>query len=717
MPLSRLRHPKILLVALATLFLLCPSLSFAQPKADAGPSPDSWAAQIDALARWLEQQHRKGSGCSERCFTLDRLRLSGRVGDGPLKFELSGSVLADGPVAIPLFGPPPHARIEAPKEDGHDAVIGFEGDHYFLFTAARHFTLTGALVLDGDLALTIPGPLNSFEADVTAGAVLEGSRLSGLAGATLHLSREGVAQASGPTVFQLSRAVRVGREIAFEYRLVMRSGADLGVVRLKLPFGEKVLDVTGSTGFRVEGGELVLPTSGRRAEMTITGTLPTIGAFSPDPRSPYEWWLLESDAEHRIMVAGDAPQLDSAESPIPRTQASSRLFLVQRGQRIEATVQPLTSVDVLAAVIRQHRRTVVLTPRGDLVSDDDLSYENNGIDYLLYAPSGRPIYLATGGKAERIMRQGKEGKDVLVPLRTGSHSVRIQALAETLLATFGGRLDVPMPSYPLTASRVDMTLGVPARVFPLALLGGDRSVWLLDLGDLFAVMLGVVVAWIAVRTDPPISTVKARAVRFVAAAVLGGLWFLSGAVFVTVILVLVATGILALLARFLRGGKLVAAVIPLVALVGIGALIALASFSTRSAPDYASRADVTVSQSIQGTAESSKEQAQRKMPEGRLGNAVAQMAVGGVIEGVTPVALTLPSYARTVSASRELVTRDRPFQPVLFYVTEWTLVPLGVLWLVLAAVVVYTQRRVFGEGRTWIRDRMTPKDPSTASRT
>ena len=36
----------------------------------------------------------------------------------------------------------------------------------------------------------------------------------------------------------------------------MRSGTDLGVVRLPLPFGEKVLDVAGANGWRVEGGEL-----------------------------------------------------------------------------------------------------------------------------------------------------------------------------------------------------------------------------------------------------------------------------------------------------------------------------------------------------------------------------------------------------------------------------------------------------------------------------
>src|SRR5262249_25884213 len=245
-------------------------------------------------------------------------------------------------------------------------------DHYYLYTASRRFALKGTLALEGDLALTIPGPLNTLVADVTAGAVVEGAQLMGLRNATIHFSREGAAAASGPTVFQLSRAIRVGREVGFEYRLVMRSGTDLGVVRLPLAFGEKVLDVAGAAGWRVEGGELVLPTSGRTAEMTVTGSLAGVGKFSPDARSGYEWWLLGSDPEPGVPAPGDARQVDSAESPIPRTQTSSRLFLVQKGQHIEAAVQPLVSVDVLAAVVRTHQRTVVLTQRGDLVSDDTL---------------------------------------------------------------------------------------------------------------------------------------------------------------------------------------------------------------------------------------------------------------------------------------------------------------------------------------------------------
>jgi hypothetical protein len=689
---------------LAALLVLIPTTALAQTAADAGAPPaapaESWAGQLDGLSRWFEQQHRRGARCTERCYTLDRLRITGRVGDGPLRFELTGGAIADGPVAIPLFGPPAHLRVEAATEDGRDAVIGFEGDHYFLYTAARRFVLKGTFTLDGDLALTIPGPLNALEADVTAGAVVEGARLSGLTGATIHFSREGAAQGTGPTVFQLSRAVRVGREIGFEYRLVMRSGTDLGVARLPLPFGEKVLDVTGSVGWHVEGSELVLPTSGRNAEMVVTGTLAKVGAFAPDARSGYEWWLVESDPEHRVTVGGDARQLDSAESPINRTQATSRLFLVQKGQHIEVGVQPLTSVDVLAAVVRAHQRMIVLTQRGDLVSDDTLTYENNGIDYLRYAPDGRPIYLATDHKAERIMHQGTEGNDVLVPLRTGSHAVRVQSLAGAAITPFAGRLDVPMSSYPLTASKATVVVGLPAGVFPVALLGGDRPEWSVDGGDALALLTALVVGWLAVRVPAGASRSRARGLRLLAGGVLCGVWFLAPGAFVALVTTLVAAVVVWFLGRMLRGAQLFLSAGAVLGLAAILCLFGLVFLGSRSAATR-SAAYSDVSQISTPAPAAATDRAKDV-----TGNWLAQNAAGGVVEGVTPVALTMPSYVHTLESSRELVTRERPFRPTLYYVTSLMLWPIGLLWLAAAGLLLWAHKGPIAAVSRWVRERL-----------
>lgn len=671
-------------------------------KAPLSPAPPAgWAGELDALSKWLVL-HGKDAQCTARCYALERLRLTGQVGEGPLDFELTGRVLADGAVDVPLFGPPKDLLLSDVTENDKEAAIGFEGDRYFLHTASKRFVLKGKMSLGTDLALSIPGPLNALVADLAAGAVVEGSRLSGLVGATVHFSQKDKAAEAGPTVFQLSRAVRVGREISFEYRLVMRSGADLGVVRLPLALGEKVLDVTGASGFRVEGSELVLPTSGRTAEMTITGTLAKLGAMKPDARSGYEWWLIESDPEHRVAVAGDARQVDSAESPIPRTQPTSRLFLVQKGQTMDASVTPLSAVEALAAVVQSHRRTVVLTARGDVVSDDHLNYENNGVDYLAYSPSGRPIFLATAGKAERIMRQGEGAEEILVPLRTGSQDVRVQSLSQSTLRPLFGAVTIPMPSYALTASRVDLTVGLPPGVFPVALLGGDRPKWAVEGSDLLVAGLGFLAGFFAVRPGPGVSGARLRGLRILGGLVLAALWFLWEPGFVLAMIALGLWGLVWLVGRFLRGSARVAATVVLLGGLLFVGLIGLFAASSRAPMKSA---DVEYEPSSATTRPASPAPAGGKLDDDRTGNFLAPKG-GGVLEGVTPVPLPLPSYRHSMWSSRELVTKDRPFRPTLWYVTDMAVAPIGILWLIGLGFVLAAHRSRMVDAWKKVRDRV-----------
>ena len=490
-------------------------------------------------------------------------------------------------------------------------------------------------------------------------------------------------------MFQLSRALRVRREIGFEYRLVLRSGTELGVVRLPLKFGERVLDVAGTSGFRVENEELDPPDLGPNGRNHHHGHLANVGTFSPDVRSPYEWWLLESDAEHRITVKGDARQIDSGESPIKRTQSTSRLFLVQREQHIEVSVQPLASVEVLAAVVRHHQRSMVLTHQGDVVTDDSLSYENNGIDYLLYAPGGRTIYEATDGKAERIMQQSKGANDILVPLRTGSHAIHLQTLASAVLSPMVGRLELPMPSYPLTASRVDLSVGLPAGIIPIVLFGGDHSAWFLEFEDLVAALVGLAIGALAVRIPAGTPGARARRERLMGGLVLAGLWFLWPAAFVLLATVIVAALCGVILARLLRGVRLgVAAGLLVIGLGVVGMIGLLATVGTyrRASTEYTSSDARTIEDS--------------NLSVNQMAAPVASATLAGsVVEGVTPVALTLPTAKRTLAASRELVTQERRLTPVLYYVTATTLGPVALGWLVLLILVV-RNHRAFGR-RAW----------------
>ncbi len=695
--------------------LLCATEALAQTPATSPATntipADSWASQLDTLVRWADA-HRAPPACERHCFALQRMRLAGSLEPDSLTFELEGSVLAEGPVTIPLFGPAGKVRVEGVTEDGRPAAVSFDDDGYFLHTASRRFVLRGRISFQDDLALTIPGPLNTLEATLTGARVVEGPRLSGLRNTTIHLDRGAAEQpAAGPTVFQLSHSVRVGREVSFTWKLVLQSGADLGVVRLPLRFGERVLEVTGSTGWRVDGTELLLPTSGRQAEVTITGTLPSLTSFTPDPRSEYEWWLLESDPEHRIAVGGDARQVDSTESPIPRTQPSARLFLVQRGQRIEPTVQTLTSVEALAAVVHSQDRTVVVTRQGDVVSDDSLSYENNGIDYLLYDPAARPIFLSTDGEAERIMHRG-DARQILVPLRTGRHVARVQAIGRTALGTFGGWLRVETPSHPLATSRVTMTLGLPPGVIPVAVLGGDEATFALSETDAFAALVALATAWIALRGWRR---------KTLGALSLTGVWFVSQALFATTIALLSIGGAVWLASRLLTGALRTLAKVAFVGaacltlIIGLGATLATRSRSRADVSSPAAVAAGDYEQQEGGTG------TRHRGPEGRMsrresfGNVLAQNAVDGVLQGVTPVALTLPAFERAVYPRRELVTRERPFKPAVLYITTWTLLPAALAWLGCVVALAWAHRRELESLRDRLRERLSRAEPQPAS--
>lgn len=652
--------------------------------------------------------------CTERCFVVTKLVLDGSVGSGTLGFTVEGAVLAEHPVAVPLFGPPSKIGIDAVTDDGKPAAIGFEGDHYFVVTSSKRFVIKGKLTLDKDLALIIPGPVNLLEAKLAGGRLVEGNKLSGLSAATVHFDGgTDAVKPTEPTVFQLSRAIRVLREVGFEYRLVMRSGNDLGVVRLPLTLGEKVLEVSGSTGWKVEGNELVLPTAGSSATITIVGTFAEAPKqLAPDARSSYEWWLVESDAEHRVLAAAtatSAKQVDSADSPLPRTQASSRLFLAKRGETLELSVQTLTSTEALAAVVRDHLRTVVLTARGDWVLDEQLTYENNGVDHLLFSPAGRAIFLSTDGVAERLMHG--EADHLMIGLRKGTHTVRVQSLSTASLSKLFGVTTVPTTDHPLTTSRTTLQLGLPHHVVPLALIGGDRTVWLVGGEHAIAVLVAILAAWIAAST---------RRDRVLLAIGLSGLWFVAAPVFVATV---AAMGVMVgfrVIGRVFAGSARQVARLAVIGAAGLAVLVMFASQRSYDAAPKYRNLDVPVQVPVQ-TGSSVEEKAidhfkevdgKAKVDES-VGNFAAQNAGPGILRGVAPVALPLPSAERYASASRELVTRERPFQPRLVYVTTLALVPLAVLWALSLAALLFLHRAKIVALRARLRELMAPAPTPT----
>jgi hypothetical protein len=620
---------------------------------------------------------------------LSSLELTGAVDDS-LRFVLRGTLLAPGTVKVALFGPTGDVRLDELTLDGAPPVVGFEDDHYYVVTSARAFTLRGQVTLGGDDLLSVPGPVVALDAHLARGRLVEGERLSGLSGTTLHFDpmtpeSRSEAEHRTPKVFRLSRSLRLGKETGFVLHLVMSQAEELGPVRLPLKYGERVDEVSGAPGWTREGDDLVLPTQGRAADVTVTGTLAEGGAkdgkrsFSPDSRSAYEWWLVESDPDVQVTIEGDAKLVENSQSPIPPTLPTARTYLLQRGQRLDIDARSLRRGEVLAAVARAQSRFVALTSRGEVIGDETISYDNNGLEHLTFSPAGQPVYLSTDGHAGRILHAGSDSLEMLVPVEIGAHKLRVQTLTQSSPPLLAGVIKVPMSAYPLTTGVAEVTLGLPKDVVPVAFLGGDEPRWVFTRADAMAALLGAALACFGFRT---------RRTRLLGSAVAAGLWLVSSEAFVFAAGALFVTGASFLASRFLRGNALFAA---------SAAAFLIALFAGRATLAAGIASEPSRELVVTGPA----------IPQPESSFPVRTPSAVEIHTGAPPVSLSMPSSERYVHTRRELVTPSRPFSPRLVYVAPQVLVGLEVAWLGLVAILVFAHRAQVAELLARVRERLS----------
>lgn len=627
--------------------------------------------------------------CTEDCFLLSELVLRGSV-TGSISFELRGQVRAHEETKVPLFGPPTQVRLEDVTIDGAHATISFDSERYYLLTNRRSFTVRGRLTLGEDQMLAVAGPIVSVDARLSKGRVVEGERLSGVLASVLHfdpMDEASAAKPKAPLTLHVSRALRFGRETTFITRIVASQGTDIGVLHVPLRYGEKVGDVQGAKEWRIEGDAIALTVEGQEAEITISGTMPppsdrpgpeSVRTFSPDERAAYELWLIEADPDHLVAIGGQAKSVEVGRSPIPPTLPGARAWLVERGQHLEVDARSLVRGDVLAAVARAHRRVVAITGAGELISDERIQIDNNGLDHLLVAPAGKAMYLSLGGRPQHILHLEQGASEILVPLQTGSQVARLQSRSDVRIFPMAGVLTVPGSTYPLTTGSSETTIGLPADVRPVAVLGGDRVRTALSGADAVAAALGVVLACFGFRT---------RRTRVLGALVLSGLWFVSKEGYVVAAGLSFFSGGVFLASRFLRGTKLIVAAGAIAVTALVGGRLALSQSSASAHHEMSADAPLV-------------EQDGTYTPHDK--------------GDVTPVSLSLPEAERYVKTSRQLVSKERPFTPRVVYVTSTFVGILHLVWLALAGALAWAHREALLELRRRVLERLrrTPVAPN-----
>lgn len=672
-------------------------------------TPNSLAWQMEELTKWVMKTRNLvpyPTVDEPPFYVIDSLELSGSVEKNRFTFSLKGSVLSKKPVLIPLLGPPDQVMLTNVTLNQQPGLVGFEGkDYYYVKTNKEDFIIKGNVSLLNQFSFQIPGPVNLFTSDIIDGRVVEGKRLPGLRNTVLHLEtgkRNETAETLNSPLFQVSRAIRIQKEITFEYQVKVRSGSEISKVELPMMYSEIVLDVPGVKGWKIEKGTLVAPASGRNVQFTVTGRLPKIGVFKTDDRSNYEWWLIESDAEHRLTVDTNGKPVDSSRSPVKKKLSSSRLFLLSKGQDISIKVHPLTTLEALAVVITSQFRKIIWTKNGELVAEDRVSYQNNGIDYIPFNCSGKPIYLELDESPKAILSDnpGQEGQ-LLIPLKEGEHSFCVQSTLKIKPSFFGGILRVPTAAHNLMVSRSSVRIGLPAGIIPVWFFGGDHVGGTINWKDLLITGITLLLVWLFFRDF------KVRIATFIG---LFGLYLLFPRLYLILGFSVALVFAFLFIKRKLKSWKKLIAfgVLNLAAVVlvfhasgffdivrwnlnmqgmstagsgGIGAVFA----------DYLTNEDEF--ESIYGGG-SHLLFGERSIRTARRSETMDE----NVLRGVIPVPLSLPGFKTTRTVTRESVTKDQPLIPRLFYVTWITLLPLILLWLFCWVYVGFRYRQILNQG-------------------
>lgn len=672
--------------------------------------PNSLAWQMEELVQWLMKTRNlvpQGADTGPPFYVIESLELSGSVEKNRFTFSMKGSVLSDKPVLVPMFGPPERILLSRLTLNGQPAVVGFEGkDYYFVQTRQKNFQIKGELSLLNELSFTVQGPVNLFTSDFSDGRVVEGTRLPGLSRTVLHFEtgkRNKAMETQHAPLFQISRAIRIQKEVTFEYQVKVRSGTEISTVEIPMKHSEIVLEVPGIKGWKMEKGSLVVPASGKSVSFTVRGRLPGMGVFKTDTRSNYEWWLIESDVEHRVEVKTNGKYVDASRSPLKKELSSSRLFLLSGGQEIVVTVKPLRTLDAMAVVIHSQFRKAVWTKNGDLMVEDRVSYDNNGVDYISFDCQGKPIYFADDDGAKAILSENPEEKNnILVPLQKGKHSFFVESIKHAKPSLLGGMLNIPTASHNLTVSRSSVRLGLPSDIIPIWFFGGERIAGPVNWKNVMVVAftLGFVLLFF--------KDYKLRTGAFISFI---GLYLLLPGVYLFLAFCVFA----GFLFRFLKGklkGWTQWAALGILILAGVWLALYLSSFfQLVELRDSMTSLSTSGSGGIGAIAHglSLPEQDEFEIQHGAWGDQYFRRTLssdrmeGNMMQGVVPVYLPMPEYRHSMTVTGELVTKERPLNPALLYVTWYTLIPFILFWLFCWGYMGFRFRRKLNEWLNYIR--------------
>ncbi len=250
-----------------------------------------------------------------------------------------------------------------------------------------------------------------------------------------------------------------------------------------------------------------------------------------------------------------------------------------------------------------------------------------------------------------------------------------------------------------------MTFGLPASVHPVVVTGGEQPTLPLAPMDGVAFALSTLASAVALRGWKK---------RSLGAATMFGLWFVAKPLFAATLAAGAIAIVWPLVARLSKTTRRVGLGLALLATVVVGVPMFVATKSEQSGGMTASASAVAFDKSVAADEREvnvplEKNAELKQAPAGPQGGFATQLAHAGILDGVRPVALSMPGYTHTAYASRQLVTPSRAFTPIVYYVTDTALALLAFLWLACAGGLAWLSRERLVALRDAVRAALAPK--------
>lgn len=663
-----------------------------------GLSPNSYVWQIEEFAKWLIRSRDlivRPSACRDFCFVINNITFYGSLENNEINFILKGHLTTEFEALVPLFGQPQRVFLQNVTINNTPAIIGFDNkDFYYCRTSDRDFTIRGQLSFFNETSFTVVGPVNTLINEVSDARIAQGNNLSGLKNRLIHFESTKIEPivVDRPEIqplFQINRAIRISNDITFEYFVHIRSASEISNYIIPMDNSETVLQVTGTRDYKIEDGRIIINSPQKTLNIRITGTLKNLRNLSMDERSNYEWWLIESDPQHKVNVTTQGKQIDSSESPMPRVMSLSRLYFLSKGNTISIEYQKLQSLEALAVLIHSHTRRIIWTKDGDIIARDSFVYENSGVDYLIFDTLAKPIYLEVNQTAQRLFSfEGIPDTAVMLPLLKGRHSAVLQSLGWKRISPFFGHFPVPAPEHSLTISKASLEFGIPKNIIPLYFSEGDGFINPFSSFDIF-IFIVLLLLCIIIH--------KKNSLRLFSIISFTGLYAVFGGFFIIVI-------ILAFLAKLLfylknRYSKntfilIIGASFLLLILIFIYSLVLPVFFSKATtaytdASHYAMESQVAPPPPSRARSMAESERVgQVHVEYDAIRREERVLSESSIIEGAIPVELPMPGFSRLLRAEKELITRERPMKAKLYYTTDNVLVLLYIIWFISLLIMI-----------------------------